>query len=135
LGEPSIGRSVGASLAGAWLPVLAYLGVIFWLSSIPHLAPPVQFPNADKVCHLLEYGGLGVLLARALRRATRLRWPAAVAVATIILGSLAGAADERSQLNVPGRECSVYDWMADTVGAALGPLVYAGLLRSRWPWL
>jgi VanZ family protein len=76
-----------------------------------------------------------VLLARALRRSTRLRWPAAVAAATIILGSLAGAADERSQLNVPGRECSVYDWMADTVGAALGPLVYAGLLRSRWPWL
>ena len=133
--ERSIERGVGASFVGAWLPVLAYLGVVFWLSSIPHLHPPVQFPNADKVCHLIEYGGLGVLLARALRRTTGLRWPAAVAVATIALGSLTGAADERSQLHVPGRVCDVYDWMADTVGAALGPLIYAGFLRIGWPWL
>lgn len=133
--ERSIERGAGASFAAAWLPVLAYLGVIFWLSSIPHLHPPVQFNGADKVCHVLEYGGLGVLLARALRRSTGLSWPVAVIVATIILGSLAGAADERSQLNVPGRVCDVYDWMADTVGVSLGSLIYGGLLRSGWPWL
>src|SRR6266436_1096633 len=50
-----------------WLPVLVYLTVIFSLSAQPNLRPPFEFQNSDKLCHLLEYGGLGLLLGRAVR--------------------------------------------------------------------
>ena len=34
---------------GFWLPVLAYVTVIFALSTQPHLQSPLRFPNGDKL--------------------------------------------------------------------------------------
>ena len=112
-----------------WLPVAGYLALIFTLSAQPFLRPPVSFPNVDKVCHFLEYSVLGMLLARALRRAARLPLAAGLAVLALVLASIVGAADERFQAGVPGRQSDAWDWAADTAGAAVGSLVYA--LASR----
>src|SRR2546423_10241827 len=93
-----------------WLPVLAYLALIFTLSSIPFLAVPGTLRNRDKVAHLLEYGGLGILGARAAA-ATWPRsnaWRRAVVVLAVV--SAVGACDEKYQQWTPGRESSVYDW-------------------------
>ena len=46
-----------------WLPVVAYVGLIFTLSAQPGLQPPMHFQYADKVAHICEYGVLGFLLA------------------------------------------------------------------------
>jgi len=96
-----------------WLPVLLYVTVILTLSAQPYLQNPLKFHNSDKLCHLLEYGGLGILLARALRGTMRLR-----------VGSLIGAGDEYFQSFVPGRDSSVFDWMADTLGVMLAQVIY-----------
>ena len=53
-----------------WAPVLLYVSVIFGLSAQPNLKPPLSFENADKFFHMLEYGGLGFLLAREIGRAS-----------------------------------------------------------------
>ena len=120
-----------------WLPVLAYLAVIFSLSAQPNLTPPLRFQNSDKLYHLAEYGGLGLLLARALRPELPGARPIAVASLAVLIGSGVGAADERFQASVPGRDSSPFDWTADTAGVALAQGVFAWLARrspesSRW---
>ena len=97
----------------------------------------MEFKNSDKLWHLLEYGGLGLLLGRALRAGLAAR-PALVAAAgALVLTSLVGAADEIFQRTVPGRESSVFDWTADTAGAVLAVGFILWLARdakreARW---
>lgn len=110
-----------------WLPVLLYLAMIFMLSSQPHLAPPLHFSNADKLFHLMEYGGLGVLLARLIGALRGGPFRVGVALVALAVGSAVGATDECYQSIVPGRQSSVFDWMADTSGCALAQLAWA-----RW---
>src|SRR5205814_3774898 len=86
-----------------WLPVVLYVGVIFTLSSQPHLQPPLHFANADKLLHLLEYGGLGLFLARALRGSMTVSRPARAATLAIVIGASLAATDEWYQSFVPGR--------------------------------
>ena len=109
----------GARARPGWLFVIAYVALIFALSSIPGLQVPGTFTYRDKVAHVLEYGGLGWLLWRAVAAS----WPDAPkplrGVLILLAASALGAADERYQAGVPGRESSPYDWMADTVGASL----------------
>jgi len=115
--------AAGGPLLLRWLPVLAYLAVIFTLSAQPNLQVPGTFAYRDKYAHLLEYGGFGWLVFRAARDT----WPRAGAVRRALLALLAvsavGACDEKFQASVPGRESSVYDWLADTTGAGLSQLL------------
>ena len=112
-----------------WLPVLLYLTLIITLSAQPYLQAPLKFHNADKLCHLAEYGMLGLLLARALRGTLRIRIPLAAAAMAIVFGSLFGAGDEYFQSFIPGRDSSIYDWMADTSGVVLAQIVYVLAVR------
>ena len=102
----------------AWLPAVAWAGVIFALSSRPRLPGP-ELPGFDKVAHFGAYALLGWLLAFAAERS---RLPLAVAVA---LGLLYGASDEIHQMFVPGRSPDVLDWFADAAGVAAAIFLYA----------
>jgi VanZ family protein len=104
----------------AFLPPLAYAAVIFALSSQSRPLPflPDEFLLHDKLLHALEYAVLGALLVPSLRLAG-LR-PRAAFVVAVLLGSLYGATDEIHQSFVPGRDAAVLDWVADTLGVALG---------------
>jgi VanZ family protein len=120
-GEPyHCAAMVGARLT-AWLPVAVWAAVIFTLSSIPSLDSGLGSWDTvlRKLAHLVEYGVLGVLLYRALRRE-----PAAIAV-----GSLYAITDEVHQAFVSGRQGSALDWLIDTVGVVAGVL----LLSRRGP--
>ena len=91
------------------IPALAYMGLIFYISSLSFLPSPVSFNGVDKLEHLGEYGILdGLLMVGGLN-------PAAAA----LVSSLYGASDEFHQSFVPERDCSVWDWTADTAGAVL----------------
>ncbi|MDO8915196.1 MAG: VanZ family protein [Coriobacteriia bacterium] len=97
-----------------WVPVLAWTGVIFAMSSIPGSNLPGGYSFQG---HLAEYTVLGALVMLALRHR-----PRRVALALIALAacSLYGVSDELHQAFVPGRTPDVLDWATDTVGAALG---------------
>ena len=109
-----------------WVPVALYAGAIFYLSAQSH--PEDQLPSfllkdvSDKVLHAVEYGILGLLCYRAFR------WAAGPAVAqqavvlAIVTASVYGITDEMHQFFVPFRESSWLDWLADTIGAAIGAL-------------
>jgi len=109
-----------------WVPVALYAGTIFYLSSQSH--PEEQLPSfliedvSDKVLHAVEYGILALLCYRAFR------WAAGPAVArqavvlAIVTASVYGLTDEAHQFFVPFRESSWLDWLADTIGAAIGAM-------------
>jgi VanZ family protein len=110
-----------------WLPVVAYLALITWLSSKPGGGlPRWWFMRYDKVLHVLEYGGLGFLLCRALP----LRSPRARVALVAALGVGFGAVDEFHQSFVPARQGNdLGDLTADLIGATLGALSFLLLAR------
>ena len=113
--RPAVGRLWNRR----WLLVLAYVVLIFVLSAQPGLYIPGPFELKDKIAHAAEYAGLSWLVHGAVRTS----WPGAAGLRRVLpalLGvSLLGVADEIFQLSVPGRDSSVYDWVADTVGATI----------------
>lgn len=115
--------SASRLFVGWWLPVLAYVATIFVLSSQPGLTSPVNFQNSDKVLHLLEYGGLGFFLGRALRAS--LGWPlgAPSSLLVVAIGMAIGAGDEWWQSHVPGRDSTILDWCADSAGLVLAQIL------------
>lgn len=122
---------------GYWLPPLAVALGIFWLSSRSQYPGGIQLPPPfDKGVHALVFGLLAWLLDRALLRQLP-RWPLYRRhLAVFVLVSLYGASDEWHQRFTPGRSCEFGDWLADSMGAALGivwaslPLVFSRRLQA-----
>jgi len=108
----------------AWLPVAAYMAVIFYFSSLPH--PDEELPKflfetlGDKLLHAIEYAVLGALCYRAFRRAAGPFAAGYAVVFAIITASLYGATDELHQAFVPVRTATWLDWIADTAGGMVG---------------
>lgn len=114
-----------------WGPVCGYAGLIFYLSSQSH--PEETLPTlvtffSDKVLHAVEYAVLGALCYRAVRGSGNDSWCRLAIPVAILLASLYGASDEVHQAFVPFRDSSWLDWLADTVGAALG----VGIMHRVW---
>jgi VanZ family protein len=112
-----------------WLPVLVVATVIISLGEVPHLQPPLQFPNSDKLFHALEFGALGTMLSRALKGSLPGLNPWLVFMITTVCAALVGGCDEYFQQFVPGRESSLLDLAADVTGAVLAQVVF---WRHKW---
>jgi VanZ family protein len=110
-----------------WLPLIGYVGLIFTLSAQPNLQPPLHFQNSDKLMHLLEYGGLGVLLLSMLRASNPARAMWISVLLAVACGTAIAAVDENFQRTTPGRMCDVTDWLADSAGVVLAQC-------AAWVW-
>lgn len=108
---------------GYWVPLVVYVGIIFTLSAQPYLKVPLDFRNSDKLMHLLEYGGLGLLLFRVVRTQVWGRRRDVAALVVLLAGMAIGAADENFQRLIPGRTCDLFDWLADSLGVGLAQAV------------
>ena len=123
-------RSPIIKSASLWLPVLAWMGVIFYFSSIPDLRSPFEWDLLyRKLAHAAEYLVLAVLSARALRGSGLSR------AACLVLGFLIAAGyavtDEYHQSFVPGRTASTRDVLIDSTGALLGALAGLFLYKAK----
>ena len=105
----------------AWLPVVAWAGLIFTLSSIPDLGTGLGGWDLvlRKLAHTAEYAVLGLLLFRALESA----WTA------FLLGAAYAVTDELHQAFVPGRQGAPLDVAIDAAGVAVGVLLALRLRR------
>jgi VanZ family protein len=114
---------VAAARLNRWLPVVLWAALIFAFSSIPGLGTGLGTWDLvlRKLGHAIEFGVLGALLYRALRRE-----PLA-----ILLGSAYAVTDEIHQAFVSGRHGSPVDWLIDTLGVVAGVLVCARWRPSR----
>ncbi len=101
-----------------WLPVVVYMGVLFYLSSPS--APPAPASVSDKVLHLGAYAGLALVALRALAGG---RWQG-VTIATLVgcwlIATCYGITDEWHQSWTEGRSPELADAAANAIGAALG---------------
>jgi VanZ family protein len=114
-----------------WLPPLAYLTAIFTASMQPNLHAPLEFQNGDKLIHVVEYLVFGLLLVRALRAHLRVGRPLFAAMIAMGFVVLTGVVDEYLvQAHIPGRQCSVFDLLADTVGGAIAQALYVTFARK-----
>lgn len=107
-----------------WLPVLLYMGAIAVVSAQPQLRPPIQFQNADKWYHVVEYFGLGLVVVRAIRESLGREKLLVSAFLTLLIGIVVAVADELFQSTVPGRIPSHLDVMADVAGVICAQLAY-----------
>lgn len=102
---------------------LIWMGIIFLASSRSSVPTPVVFEGQDKFMHALTYAVLALLWARAgWSEGASFQWKRIFGVT--ILCALYGITDEVHQMYVPGRDASIEDWIADTVGAFLGAFLF-----------
>jgi VanZ family protein len=105
-----------------WLPVVVWMGVIFFLSAQPDLPQPYA-GWADwlisSAAHAFVFGVLAVLWARALGKRHR-GW-----LLALVLTGLYALSDEFHQAFVPGRHPDPWDLLCDGFGAALGLMLLA----------
>ncbi len=117
-----------------WAPVIAYGGLIFFLSS--QLEPQPYLPEIfslvnDKVLHAIEYGILGVLCYRAFRHAAGLHSPRYGILLAIVTATAFGLVDEFHQSFVAFRHPDGLDLFADAVGATVAVLCWHFLQPPR----
>ena len=108
-----------------WLPVVAYMAAIFYVSSLQH--PPVPADIPDVRLHAAAYFGLMVVVTRAIAHG---RW-SGVTLVTLGLAWLItvmyGASDEWHQMHVASRTAELHDLIADAIGAFA-----AGVTLKAW---
>jgi VanZ family protein len=114
-----------------WLPVVAWMVLIFALSAQPTL-PRSDDPLLDlvfrKLAHFSEYAVLAALFARAVSRGTQLS--ARLAAHTLLFVFAYAVSDEIHQAFVPNRGPSAVDVIIDVSGGATGlALWHAGWTR------
>ncbi|RJP22647.1 MAG: VanZ family protein [Candidatus Omnitrophota bacterium] len=116
-----------------WLPVLAYMGFIFYLSSRSQF--PVDVPEwfyyFDKCVHMVLFGCLGFLFLRAWLQGEYSRISFFAILVTIIFTTLYGISDEFHQSFVPGRTPDAQDVIADAVGAILACVGVAVFYKNK----
>lgn len=150
--HPSTENTSRSSQIIGWTLVLLWCGFIFFMSAhtgndldngsglvatvkawLQTALSPFFGPKSDVVSilgHFSEYLVLGTLLAHALSHHPSLS-SGILVVSALALGSFYGATDELHQILVPGRFCDVADWITDTLGCAVGILIFMGLRTLR----
>lgn len=129
-----------------FLPALLWMGVIFWFSAqdgdasgaqsefVVHLLEQAGLsgPNVEllvrKAAHMTEYAVLCALLHYALAPSLCGR---RLFLCCLLLSAAYASTDEFHQMFVGGRGPSPVDVAIDTVGAALGGALFAGVRRLR----
>ena len=79
----------------------------------------------DKVAHTAVFAAIAFLLASA-----RVREHWGWLVASVLLATVVGGADEFHQYFLPGRSCDWADFAADALGASFGGILYVLLART-----
>lgn len=110
-------------------PASAILTFKIWLASWVPMAETIDAMDAtanfDKVVHCTLFLLLGFLAVRSWKAGSERR---RLFVALLLLGVVT----EILQAFVPGRDASIFDLMADTLGLCLG--MFLGAPASMWPW-
>ena len=113
-----------------WALVTLYAAGIIAVSSIPGDDLP-QVGMGDKLLHGLAYGGLAVLMCRALRLQNPTWSPRRVVGVGVLAAVVYGGFDEGYQTFVSERRAELSDVVADGMGALLAGW---GWSKAAKPW-
>ena len=101
-----------------WGPLLAYLVLIFYLSSLSQVPWAARYP--DTLEHSIEYCGLAILTARALNNGLLRPVSPRTLLLAFVLCMAYAILDEIHQYFVPDRFADVLDVLSDALGAGVG---------------
>jgi len=103
-------------------PTLIWFCLIWILSSLPsqHI-PSVNITCFDKLEHIGVYAVLSCLLGYWLSFKD---WKLTIVILIYLLLLLLAGLDEYHQTYIPGREVSLYDFMANSAGIIIGFLFF-----------
>ena len=107
-----------------WFPVILYSGIIFYVSSIPNVKTPLRGMQFDKILHIMVYVPFGFLLFRGICNTKTSVSRGMLLGIVFLISFLYGLSDEIHQSFVPGRNASIIDMIADTIGGLVGGYVY-----------
>lgn len=111
-----------------WAPALAQMAAIFAASSL-EVVPSLPGALDDYTGHFIGYTLLSALVTRGFARGSWSGVNSRSAWQAVFMSSIYGITDEFHQSFVPGRNPSVTDWCADTLGACLGAALVIAAAR------
>lgn len=106
-----------------WLPLVCYMGLIFYVSHQSDPMGATRISINDKVMHFLEYIPLSYLFLRVLRRFNHGFLIKHCMMLAIVCAALYACSDEFHQMYIPLREASLLDLTADIAGSVVGVLL------------
>lgn len=114
------------------LPAILYSILIFVLSSFPLKDfPAVPVAEFDKLIHFIEYAIFGIFLMLAFTNMRSVKVVRSAIVISLIVGICYAGTDEIHQWFVPGRNSSIFDFIADAVGVVIGVILYNRIKSTR----
>lgn len=104
-----------------WALVVLVMLAIFAASSLTGSEKPRDaYKGIDKHEHFVAYALLAITLYSAVAASKPGRGPVFALAVAFVIAAIYGMTDEFHQRFVPGRECSILDWRADSFGASAG---------------
>jgi len=98
-------------------------------SQVDDAAPNwLAFSGADKVAHMILYGGLTFVVSWSIRRSNESPRPWVQWGIPVIFAVFYGVTDEIHQYYVPNRAMDAWDLLADGVGGILVQSVWCGIV-------
>jgi len=104
-------------VSALWLITVAYMGLIYFLSSLSGDRLPGLTHGSDKIIHACAYAVMSFLCFHSLSSSGIKRHCFLI---VLLLTSIYAVSDEFHQYFVPGREASTGDLIADFIGAFIG---------------
>jgi len=98
--------------------------VIFYFSSLSKVPNPLGFDPSGYIKHAIIYLILGLFLALGLTK-SNIGTKKKIILLTLVIGFMYGMSDEFHQSLVPGRQASIFDLVADAIGALAGSTIYS----------
>lgn len=103
--------------------LVVYWIILLMLTSLPSSSLP-DIDISDKWEHFLAYAVLTILLTSALLVQEKSMYLKKSAfILAVLFAALYGLLDELHQMLIPGRNCSLLDWIADFTGALIGSII------------
>ena len=113
-----------------YVPLIIYWIMLFTATSLPAANLP-SVAISDKIKHFGAFFGLSILLSLTLLYQNKnLLFKNYFLAAALVISSIYGLLDEIHQSFVPGRNSEFLDWVADSLGAAVGVFVVFYLLKK-----
>jgi VanZ family protein len=106
-----------------WLPVLFFMGFIFYMSGQTGQSLPSLFPYEDIAFHFCIYAMLAWSFGRALTYEKAGLSFFKIVCLCAVFGLLYGISDEYHQSFVSGRTSDIFDVMTDVAGSFIGGII------------
>jgi VanZ family protein len=116
-----------------WLPAIGYMGLIFFLSSLPSHELKISKEIPDYILHVIEYFLCCIFLLLGYAKGIKEHFTKKAYFIAVIISTLYALSDEFHQSFVPTRDANIRDIAADIIGSLLAAgIIYLFIHRKKF---